>query len=323
MARPSYIRFRDGKPAGPRGKAGGIMAQRGGRLSALARWATGLSAAAFVVCLIACGGGLTPGQRAAEEKRRASLTPEQLATEDKTKPVPYETIRGWTAGQVFGRVIVINGRDATQERLKALGDQLRTGARGYRVVNVDVYDDLEAAHNRDSMAGKANSNDVSDDECRALLSYDVAHRVANYTRGNNVDELTIHLNGTTATVDYSTPEEKATRDAWRRDHPPPLLLEPRVPSAPSPQPTVTPNEEGRERELKAKEREAAEKEHQAAIEAAKWRTWTDSTGQHKIEARFKKMAFGKVTLVKSNGQEVTIPIEKLSDEGQKWIRKRR
>ena len=231
MARPSYIRFRDGKPGGASRKGrrhhgtarraasrartmgDGPIRGRVRRLPYRLRWRP--------------HAGTTPC------RRKATGVPHARTARDgrQDQAIPYETIRGWTAGQVFGRVIVINGRDATQERLKALGDQLRTGARGYRVVNVDVYDDLEAAHNRDSMAGKANSNDVSDDECRALLSYDIAHRVANYTRGNNVDELTIHLNGTTATVDYSTPEEKATRDAWRRDHPPPLLLEPRVPSA--------------------------------------------------------------------------------------------
>jgi hypothetical protein len=53
-----------------------------------------------------------------------------------------------------------------------------------------------------------------------------------------------------------------------------------------------------------------------------YRTWTDSTGTHKTEAKFGGMAFGKVKLIKRNGSTVQVPLEKLSDEDREWIAKR-
>lgn len=70
------------------------------------------------------------------------------------------------------------------------------------------------------------------------------------------------------------------------------------------------------------ERAKAEKERQAAIEEAKWRTWTDSTGKHKTEAKFGGVAFGKVKLIKRDGSTVQLPLEKLSDEDREWITNR-
>jgi hypothetical protein len=74
--------------------------------------------------------------------------------------------------------------------------------------------------------------------------------------------------------------------------------------------------------LEVKEKEKAEKERQAAIEEAKWRTWTDSTGKYKTEAKFGGVAFDKVTLIKRDGSKVQLPLAKLSDEDQKWIKQR-
>ena len=70
------------------------------------------------------------------------------------------------------------------------------------------------------------------------------------------------------------------------------------------------------------ELEKAKKEREAAIEAAKWRTWTDSTGQHKVEAKFGCLAFGVVKLTKRDGSAVKVPLEKLSDEDREWIASR-
>ncbi|MCD4728233.1 MAG: DUF4352 domain-containing protein [Pirellulales bacterium] len=77
-----------------------------------------------------------------------------------------------------------------------------------------------------------------------------------------------------------------------------------------------------EMERQAEQRRQVEKERQEAIEAAKWRTWTNSTGTHKTEAKFGGMAFGKVKLIKRDGSTVQVPLEKLSDEDREWIANR-
>ena len=64
-----------------------------------------------------------------------------------------------------------------------------------------------------------------------------------------------------------------------------------------------------------------EKEQEDAIEAAKWRTWTDSTGQHKVEAKFSGAAFGTVKLTKRDGSAVKVSLDQLSDEDREWIKR--
>ena len=66
--------------------------------------------------------------------------------------------------------------------------------------------------------------------------------------------------------------------------------------------------------------EKAEADRKAAIEEAKWRMWTDSTGQFKTKAMFGGMAGGKVKLIKKDGSTVRVPLEKLSEEDQQWIK---
>ena len=73
----------------------------------------------------------------------------------------------------------------------------------------------------------------------------------------------------------------------------------------------------------AEERKKAESAKKAAAEAARWRTWTDSSGEHKIEAKFAYVIKGSVKLVKKDGSTITIPLEKLSDEDQAWIKNRK
>ncbi len=51
------------------------------------------------------------------------------------------------------------------------------------------------------------------------------------------------------------------------------------------------------------------------------RTWTDSTGQFKIEARFSSLQNGNVTLEKADGSKKTLPLDKLSDEDQDAAKK--
>ncbi len=73
----------------------------------------------------------------------------------------------------------------------------------------------------------------------------------------------------------------------------------------------------------AEAKQQADKERRAADEATKWRTWTDSTGTHKTEAKWGGMAFGKVKLIKRDGSAIHVPFEKLSDDDQQWIKDRK
>lgn len=49
------------------------------------------------------------------------------------------------------------------------------------------------------------------------------------------------------------------------------------------------------------------------------RTWSDATGTFKVEATFVKSADGKVTLRRTDGREVTVPLDRLSAEDQKYV----
>ena len=64
----------------------------------------------------------------------------------------------------------------------------------------------------------------------------------------------------------------------------------------------------------------AEAERKATIEEAKWHTWADSSRQFKTKAMSGGMAGGKVKLIKKDGSTVRVPLEKLSEEDQQWIK---
>jgi outer membrane protein assembly factor BamB len=90
-------------------------------------------------------------------------------------------------------------------------------------------------------------------------------------------------------------------------------------------------EKGRQERLLAAEKaeqkrqqalEKAKQDRQLALEKAKWRTWTDSTGEHKVEAKFNGVISGKVKLLKADGTALEVPLEKLSDEDREWIANR-
>jgi hypothetical protein len=70
------------------------------------------------------------------------------------------------------------------------------------------------------------------------------------------------------------------------------------------------------------EQKQREKERREAAEAAKWRTWTDSTGK-KIEAKYSGVISGTVRLVKEDGSAIKIPLEELSEGDQDWIKSRK
>ena len=50
------------------------------------------------------------------------------------------------------------------------------------------------------------------------------------------------------------------------------------------------------------------------------RTWTDSTGKHKIEGEFVKLADGQVDIRRDDGKLVRIRLDKLSEDDQKYAR---
>ncbi len=59
---------------------------------------------------------------------------------------------------------------------------------------------------------------------------------------------------------------------------------------------------------------------QAAAEKARWHTWTSEDGGFTVEAKFLKVIAGSVYLQKRNGDQIEVPLEKLSEDDQEWIR---
>ncbi len=53
-----------------------------------------------------------------------------------------------------------------------------------------------------------------------------------------------------------------------------------------------------------------------------FRAWTDATGSHTVEAEFRGVVNGIVSLEKKNGTIIKLPVEKLSKEDQEWLRQR-
>lgn len=49
------------------------------------------------------------------------------------------------------------------------------------------------------------------------------------------------------------------------------------------------------------------------------RTWTDSTGQHRVQAAFVEAKDGRVWLKKADGTTVNIPLDRLSGADQRWV----
>lgn len=50
------------------------------------------------------------------------------------------------------------------------------------------------------------------------------------------------------------------------------------------------------------------------------REWTDATGKFKVEAKITSRSATHITLVKDDGKEIKLPIEKLSSADQKWLK---
>ena len=52
-----------------------------------------------------------------------------------------------------------------------------------------------------------------------------------------------------------------------------------------------------------------------------YRTWTDSTGKHQVEAAFVCFDGGKVRLKKKDGKEIAVPLARLSEPDQEFAKK--
>jgi hypothetical protein len=50
------------------------------------------------------------------------------------------------------------------------------------------------------------------------------------------------------------------------------------------------------------------------------RSWTDASGGFKTKATYKGIAGGNVSLLKTTGETITIPFERLSADDQKWVK---
>lgn len=68
---------------------------------------------------------------------------------------------------------------------------------------------------------------------------------------------------------------------------------------------------------------AIESQGNAAIEAAKWRTWKAANGKYEIKAKFVKMAMGTLTLEKENGTTIDVQFDRLCSEDQDFIRQQK
>ncbi|MGB6043618.1 MAG: SHD1 domain-containing protein, partial [Pirellulales bacterium] len=62
------------------------------------------------------------------------------------------------------------------------------------------------------------------------------------------------------------------------------------------------------------------KSDDVAASTPKLRTWTDRSGRFSIDAEFAGAAAGKVRLRKADGSTITLPIDRLGDDSQAWIK---
>jgi len=54
-------------------------------------------------------------------------------------------------------------------------------------------------------------------------------------------------------------------------------------------------------------------------QAAPGRRWTDSTGKYSVEAELVSIEDGQVRLRKTDGQEITVPMDRLSEADQRYL----
>ena len=79
--------------------------------------------------------------------------------------------------------------------------------------------------------------------------------------------------------------------------------------------------------LKARLRVAIQQQNSVAVVkhsdvAVEYRTWTDSSGTHKTDAKFSGIIAGEVKLIKRDGTAIMVPLDDLSEEDKEWINNR-
>lgn len=65
----------------------------------------------------------------------------------------------------------------------------------------------------------------------------------------------------------------------------------------------------------------ASSDAEGSSDESEFRTWVDSTGKHKVEAKFLSFEDGQVRLERRDGNAVSMPIKRLSLADQKVVRK--
>jgi hypothetical protein len=67
---------------------------------------------------------------------------------------------------------------------------------------------------------------------------------------------------------------------------------------------------------------AFEKQRRDLIESRKWRTWTDASGQHQVEAKYLWGIGDKVVFQRRDGSRFSVERAKISKEDLDWIKRR-
>lgn len=258
-------------------------------------------------------------KRDAERERATdedSARPAEPGGDSSGAPVAYQTDFSWKSAKLGRcRMIVISPSDTTEARVKVLGSQLRRELQRSQETWVWIYDEFKAVQLE---ADRSPTGILPESALERIYR----HLVASYIHEDAIKPDEFFFS--------SRSEPTLGKYRWRR-----ILY-----SSTGPEPaTVMPDATilGPDiRELKtAVSGLSIPQDHSGAGDQSlsykpdklevhpEFRTWTDASGEHKTEARFKGMAFGKVKLLKRSGEEVVIPLDKLSDEDQAWIKRRK
>lgn len=80
-------------------------------------------------------------------------------------------------------------------------------------------------------------------------------------------------------------------------------------------------DDGRDPQSPSENAVATVPHHDEASTSDTFRLWTDATGEHTTEAAFVEHEGGEITLRKRDGRVIELPVERLSDGDQEWLRK--
>lgn len=284
------------------------------RANGYAKLLLGLIAAAFIFVCFACGGGLTPEQRGAEKKRRASLTPVQRAAEDKANADPVDAL---VEGSIFevktASIFIIKSTACANEAADAAtaeDGRFEKMIREGRIMLLEVGDRLRVSGRETSPGG--------DDRPR------IRFVVCSVTRKGK-DMGTWLVNPVYVVDDDMKRLGQVSEEPAKGEKELNAPVEGRTapPSSPEFSPAVQERMAREKTERESAAQKKMEEERKVAVEAANLRTWTDSTGKHKIKAKYDGMAADRVKLTKGDGSAIQIPLEKFSGDDRQWIDKQK